>query len=142
LYISKFKQACAIPVRFRSDGMWEFCLVRSTNKGKWVFPKGSRKKGELLPYTMLREMEEEAGLVPNVAWKDSIDQPCGAYTYKKDKKEIGVLVYSVWSIKELDRWSESKTRERKWFTYKEAMNVINRKSLRKILKAYHKYLVD
>lgn len=69
----------------------KFVLIKSTNKGKYVFPKGGIKKNETALQAALRETHEEAG--------DIID--------KTNIKEFGPCEGVFWYIGEVVSICES-----------------------------------
>lgn len=53
--------AAAVAMRRRSAGGVEYLLVRTSNGGRWTFPKGHCELGETLADAAAREAVEEAG---------------------------------------------------------------------------------
>ena len=51
------------------EGRLEFCLITSTGKRRWSFPKGVIDPGETPPRTALKEAAEEAGLRGEICGK-------------------------------------------------------------------------
>ena len=54
--------AAAVPVRRRDAGGLEFLLVRTSQGGRWTFPKGRIEPGESPSAAAAREAAEEAGV--------------------------------------------------------------------------------
>ena len=68
--------AAAVPVRRRTAGGLEFLLVRTSNGGRWTFPKGGVERGESMSQAAAREAREEAGVTGRVG-----SEPLGVYRY-------------------------------------------------------------
>ena len=134
MYIHKFKQICVIPVRYTEEDGWQYLMVKSTNKGTWIFPKGSIRKREKQRDAVQRELFEEAGGYS----EGRLFDPVGAFTFVKDKKPVGVIVYALFPVYTSDTYPEEDIRERKWFSYKEAKRALKRKAMKKILKQLNK----
>ncbi|KAI8369428.1 NUDIX hydrolase domain-like protein [Radiomyces spectabilis] len=97
-----------------------FMLISSSKvKGKWVLPKGGWESNESQAHAALRETWEEAGL------KGRITRQLGVFA---EKTKYGVKAHH-WifemEIKEVaKKFPEKKKRERRWFTYEEALVVV------------------
>ncbi|CAO3676555.1 unnamed protein product [Rhizopus microsporus] len=98
----------------------QFLLVTSaSNPGSWVIPKGGWEKDETQKQAAMRETWEEAGV------KGTITRHVGVFA---EKSRHGVKahhwIYEM-EIKEVTKkFPEQKKRERRWFTYNEAMLVV------------------
>lgn len=68
--------AAAVPVRRRKAGGMEFLLVRTSQGGRWTFPKGRVEAGESMSEAAAREAREEAGVSGRVG-----SEPLGVYRY-------------------------------------------------------------
>ncbi|CAO3608168.1 unnamed protein product [Mucor fragilis] len=97
-----------------------FLLVSSSsNPGTWVIPKGGWEKDETQKQAAMRETWEEAGV------KGVITRHIGVFA---EKSKTGVKahhwIYEM-EIKEVTKkFPEQKKRERRWFTYDEAVLVV------------------
>ncbi|OAC98860.1 hypothetical protein MUCCIDRAFT_174549, partial [Mucor lusitanicus CBS 277.49] len=97
-----------------------FLLVSSSsNPGAWVIPKGGWEKDETQKQAAMRETWEEAGV------KGVITRHIGVFA---EKAKTGVKahhwIYEM-EIKEVTKkFPEQKKRERRWFTYDEAVLVV------------------
>ena len=103
------RQACAVPYRWRG-GELEFCLVTSSRKGRWGFPKGIVDPGESLRRTAIKEAWEEAGLRGRVEGR-----LLGRYTYSKWGCTLTVGAYLMRVAQESKTWEEARLRQRRWF---------------------------
>ena len=120
-------QASALPFRYR-QGELQFCLITSTGKQRWCFPKGIIDPGETPVQTALKEAEEEAGIRGRIVGK-----PLGDYQYRKWGRLLTVVVMLMHVEKTLEQWEEAEHRERKWVAAAEATQLLDRGRLRQFL---------
>ena len=122
------RQAAVIPVR---DG--RVCLVTSSNRRRWVVPKGQIDPGHTPGESALVEAWEEAGLV------GAIDpEPLGSYVYEKLGRGLFVLVYRMTVTEARDDWPERGLRTRAWLPLDEALDRIEEPGLRDLIRiAFH-----
>ena len=102
----RIPQVCVIPFRPRDDS-WEFCLITSLKKKRWIFPKGIIDPGETPAESGLKEAWEEAGLrgaIVGPVLGTLADQKWGA------QLELQVLMMQV-EVEETD-WPEAHLRQR------------------------------
>lgn len=123
------RQACAIPYRVRR-GKLEFCLITTTRRGRWAFPKGIVDPGETPAQTALKEAHEEAGLRGTIEGKR-----LGEYTYSKWRKQLVVRVFLMRVTRTERSWLEANLRQRCWCPVDEARQRIGRKKQRRLLEA-------
>jgi 8-oxo-dGTP pyrophosphatase MutT (NUDIX family) len=117
-------QAGAIPLR-----MGQVCLVTSRNGKRWVIPKGCLELGKTAGEIALQEAWEEAGLVGLLH-----PEPVGSYLYDKGGITCHVLVYLLHVTEIRDQYPEQGFRERCWVSPSEAVNRIEDRGLREILR--------
>ena len=123
----RIRQACVIPFRrLRSGAM--FCLITSLNKRRWIFPKGCVDGDESVQETALKEAFEEAGLYGRV-----IVPPLGRYVDSKWGAILDVTVMLMEVERIDDVWQED-MRVRCWTDGKEALRLLARPELRKMLR--------
>ena len=118
------QQAAAIPLR---GG--QVCLVTSRNGKRWVIPKGCLELGKTAGEIALQESWEEAGLVGLLH-----PEPVGSYLYDKGGITCHVLVYVLHVTEIRDQYPEQDFRERCWVAPSEAVNRIEERGLREILR--------
>ncbi|KAI8330544.1 NUDIX hydrolase domain-like protein [Blakeslea trispora] len=97
-----------------------FLLVTSSsNPNVWVIPKGGWEQGETQQQAAMRETWEEAGV------KGKITRHVGVFA---EKSKAGVKahhwIYEMEIREVCKKFPEQKKRERRWFTYDEAMIVV------------------
>ena len=124
-----YDQASAVPYRIRR-GRLEFCLITSTGKRRWCFPKGLIDPGETAIETALKEAEEEAGLHGEIC-----GQPLGNYKYNKWGRSLKVVVMLMRVSDAADLWQESQLRDRQWVDSKRAARLLDRPQLQQFLEA-------
>jgi 8-oxo-dGTP pyrophosphatase MutT (NUDIX family) len=117
-------QAGVIPVL---DG--RVCMVTSSSRRRWVFPKGQIEVGHTPAEAALLEAWEEAGVVGTLD-----PEPVGNYVYEKFERQHHVLLYRLKVIEVRDNWPERGLRDRAWLTVEEAMERIEEPGLRELLR--------
>ncbi|MCO6454953.1 MAG: NUDIX hydrolase [Pirellulaceae bacterium] len=121
------QQACAIPFR-RADALVEFCLITTSGKGTWSFPKGIIDPGETAAETALKESFEEAGLRGTI-----VGPPLGSFAYHKWETTLEVTVWLMHVTEAAAQWPESSVRQRRWAELSEARGLLERDALRELL---------
>ncbi len=122
------RQACAVPYRWRG-GALEFCLVTSSRKGRWGFPKGIVDAGRSPRQTAIKEAWEEAGLRGRVEGR-----LLGHYTYSKWGCTLTVAAYLMRVVEEAETWEEARCRRRRWFRPGRARAKIGRRGQSELLE--------
>ncbi|MBN2022052.1 MAG: NUDIX hydrolase [Pirellulales bacterium] len=122
-------QAAAIPYRMDGDRP-EFCLITSTGKGNWIFPKGIVDPGETPAETALKEAHEEAGLHGVIE-----KRPLGQYTYEKWNAALEVTALLMRVTAADETWAESEIRRRCWCDAEQARAKLSRDELCDLLDA-------
>lgn len=122
------QQACAIPFR-RADAVVEFCLITTSGKGTWSFPKGIIDPGETAPETALKESYEEAGLRGAI-----VGPPLGSFAYRKWETRLEVTVLLMHVTEAAAQWPEAGLRQRRWAELSEARGLLERDALRDLLE--------
>lgn len=118
-----FDQAAAVPVRGGLVG-----LITSSNRRRWVVPKGQIDPGHTAPEAAAIEAWEEAG------WLGRLDdEPIGSFSYRKLGRERHVLVFLLTVTEEKDEWPEATFRTREWLTAEVAAARVEEPELRAIL---------
>jgi len=121
--MAKEKKWGVVPYR-KKKGKIEVLLI-TTRSDNWGLPKGNliRKLGARK--TALREAYEEAGIIGCISGKGKL------FTFE-EKESIHYWPMEV--EKELDRWPEHSSRNRKWFKPSKAFQMIKRKASRKAVQ--------
>lgn len=123
-----YDQASALPFRLR-DGEIELCLITSSGRRRWGFPKGVIDPGETPWETALKEAEEEAGVSGEIS-----GPPLGEYTYSKWGRDLRVLVLMMRVDESAEEWQESRRRERAWVGVDDALRLLDRRHLREFVQ--------
>ncbi len=127
------KQSAVIPFR-RRDGQLEVLLITSSNKKRWVIPKGV-KEPELSPRkSAAREALEEAGIEGPVS-----GEPIGTYAYEKGGGVCRVQVFAMAVEVMHKQWLESH-RQRCWLRLREAVRRVDEKGLKRLLRALPEFV--
>lgn len=122
-----YNQSGVIPFRKRR-GKLELLMVTSTNKKRWVIPKGVKEPHLSPRKSAIKEAWEEAGVRGKVS-----KPPIGAYRYRKWGGICTVEVYVMEVSQIVKHWNES-FRDRRWFTHREAMRRIKGTDLQRIMR--------
>lgn len=115
------KQAGAVPFKVTKMLEPKFLLVRKTGSGKWGFPKGKVESHLSKKGSALLEAWEEAGV------KGEIVGEVGRYSYIKNKtSRVQQVDLYLMEVKKQSKSYLETERERKWFTYREALRVLQK----------------
>jgi 8-oxo-dGTP pyrophosphatase MutT (NUDIX family) len=119
----KYTHAGGVVVRV-DGGPRHYLLIRARRSRAWVFPKGHVESGETLEQAAVREVAEEAGVSAAVLGR------VADTTYRVGGERVNVAYFVVRYTGEL---SGSEGRDRRWWSYLEARNVIGYDNLREVL---------
>ncbi len=118
-------QAAAIPLR-----QGRVCLVTSRSGGRWVIPKGHLEPGLTAGQVALQEAWEEAGLTGILQ-----PEPVGSYLYTKYGNTYHVVVFGMEVTSAAENWPERTLRQRAWLDPAEALERVQEKGLRQLIRA-------
>ena len=122
-----YNQSCGVPFRF-VNGELQLLLI-TTQKGKWIFPKGIVEP-DLSPQESARqEAIEEAG-VDGFVFEEKI----GEYRYQKWGGCCTVQMFLLRVDKISNDWPEATFRERKWVAAETARQIADKRIPRRLLK--------
>ncbi|WP_372988867.1 NUDIX hydrolase [Sulfitobacter sp.] len=129
----KMVQVAALCYRETENGK-QVLLVTSRDTGRWIVPKGWPIDGMNGAQAALREAWEEAG----VSKADIETDPIGFYDYDKGLNDglstpVVAQVYLTRVRHIQDAYPEVGQRTRRWFTPKEAAQLVAEPALREIL---------
>ena len=103
-------------------------MVTSTNKKRWVIPKGVKEPHLSSKKSAIKEAWEEAGI------RGKVSQPAiGAYRYRKWDGVCTVKVFAMEVNKVVRKWDES-FRDREWLSHSEALRRVKDKDLQQIVR--------
>jgi len=119
------RQAGAIPVK---DGL--ICIITSTNGKRWVIPKGLIDPGHTAREAAMQEAWEEAGVAGTLR-----PEPVGTYLYDKWGGTCQVTVFLMDVADAAEHWPEGTIRQRRWVRPAEALDLIEDRGLREVIRA-------
>jgi len=120
-----YRQSGAVPIR-KQKGVAEALIIRSSNKRKWIFPKGIVEHGLSAEASAKKETFEEAGVL------GSIGKKIGLYKYDKWNGTCEVEMFIMNDVKELKSWPED-FRKRKWVPVTSLNDYIKEDELKPII---------
>jgi diphosphoinositol-polyphosphate diphosphatase len=102
-----------------------YVLLTQSSRGKgWVLPKGGWESDETCEEAAEREAWEEAGISIQIDYDlGCIEEKRPPKSSKKDRSRYYFFQATV--LSEADTWPEADKRDRKWFTYSEAMDALS-----------------
>jgi len=110
-------------------------MIQSTRRKGWVLPKGGWEIDEDCPEAAAREAWEEAGIMVRIEYDlDEIKDSRPPKKKSSDKERSLFRFYEATVTSEEAEWPEKEKRERKWFLYSEACQMLkDRPELREAL---------
>lgn len=130
-----------VPVR-KEGGEWKVFILHqiSHRDTYWTFPKGHPEEGETHEETALRELKEEAGLVPKkLDASRTFDQK---YFFMHEKKQIEKFVsYYIGYITEEDfSLQPEEVSQAQWCTFAQARSLLTHNLAKTLLDEVETYL--
>lgn len=122
-------QAAALVYRRPPGGGPAECVIVTANSGGWTIPKGLIDPGKTPRQMAEIEALEEAGVIGKAE-----AEPIGRYSYEKWGGRCEVEVFLIPLDRELERWAEDATRQRRWATLTEAAELMKYESLASLLR--------
>ncbi|KAH8556323.1 NUDIX hydrolase domain-like protein [Umbelopsis sp. PMI_123] len=109
--------AGCIPIDPRTNRV--LLITSSKHEGVWVLPKGGWENDETQAEAAARETWEEAGV------RGTITRQIGTFveTTKKGNAKAHHCIFEMHINEIMKKWPEKKKRERRWFTYEEALAI-------------------
>jgi 8-oxo-dGTP pyrophosphatase MutT (NUDIX family) len=120
------EQAAVVPFRVRR-GLIEVLLITTSDRKRWILPKGWIDDGEAPEQSALREAREEAGLLGRL-----VGSALGHYEYAKADGRRAVAVFLMRVTMMRERWPED-WRRRRWVPIDEAAAEIDGEDLRRVV---------
>jgi 8-oxo-dGTP pyrophosphatase MutT (NUDIX family) len=118
----------------RNDGAISILLVRARRDPTiWIFPKGHIEPGETEAETALRETREEAGVSGDLVG------PIGAPNEFHNGRELVRVQYFL--IRAVTETAETDGREKRWFTFDEAVSAVPYDDMRRLLAQARRKIV-
>ncbi len=131
-----YRQSAALPYRERGNGL-EVLLISSRGGRRWLAPKGIVEPGLTAFESAAKEAFEEAGVRGEIA-----EQDIGRYLQRKWGGICEIEVYPLRVTAELSEWPEAGIRRREWLPVAQAVERIDFKALRKIVRRLPKRLAE
>jgi 8-oxo-dGTP pyrophosphatase MutT (NUDIX family) len=122
-------QAGALVYRRPAGGGPVECVIVTANSGGWTIPKGLIDPGKTPRQMAEIEALEEAGVIGKAE-----TEPIGRYSYEKWGGRCEVEVFLIPLDRELERWAEDATRERRWTPLTEAAGLMKHEALGVLLR--------
>lgn len=137
--VGPVRQIAALPYRATGEGRngpVEVLLVTSRRTGRWVIPKGNRRKTEQPHVAAAREAAEEAGVSGAIC-----PASLGSYEYCKTLRTGGeamaqVRVYPLAVTEEHSDWPEAGQRTRRWFSLAAAAEAVAEPDLQALIRSF------
>lgn len=125
--MTTYAQSAVIPFRFSDTGHLRILLITS-NRGKWIVPKGLVEPDLSPEESAAQEAFEEAGVRGRV-----LPGAIGRYQYEKWGGTCDVTLFLMEVGEELKRWPEMAWRDRRWVEVSEALGLVNHTELREVI---------
>jgi 8-oxo-dGTP pyrophosphatase MutT (NUDIX family) len=119
----RYTHAGGVVVRV-DGGPRHYLLVRAKRSRAWVFPKGHIEAGETLEQAAVREVAEEAGVHAEILARVADT----TYRIGRDRANVAYFV-----VRYTGEFPDGEGRDRRWWSYREARNVIGYDNLREVL---------
>jgi len=129
---SRIDQSAVVPFRLKNDTV-EILLITSLQRKKWIIPKGIIDEPMTAREAAGQEAREEAGIKGDV-----LDIVLGEYSYRKWGGICHVTVFPMHVKKIYNAWPEENLRQRRWFDFEEALKLLEKTELKKLLKNFDK----
>ncbi|GBB99495.1 hypothetical protein RclHR1_03540014 [Rhizophagus clarus] len=122
------KVAGCVPINKKTG---KILLITRRKREGWVLPKGGWEKDESEEEAALRETYEEAGAIGRIVssigiWKHHITNR------GLPKAEFRFFEMEVEKLEE--RWPEMNERDRKWFSYDDALKALTKPFMREVVE--------
>ncbi|NOV20202.1 NUDIX hydrolase [Ensifer adhaerens] len=128
-------QVAALPFRISTNGTVEILVITSRDTGRFIIPKGWKKKGHKKPDAAATEAYEEAGVTGDVQ-----RDPIGSYTYWKrndlDFELLEVFVYPLRVTAQRMDWPEKGQRKMAWLPAGDAAVLVSEPQLASIIRSF------
>jgi 8-oxo-dGTP pyrophosphatase MutT (NUDIX family) len=123
-------QSGVIPYIFK-NGRLKILLITSMVKKNWIIPKGIVENDMDPRESAMKEAFEEAGISGDIE-----NEIVGEYEYEKWGGLCQVTIYPCLVNRVYDDWPEKNVRQRKWCIEDEAVQNIQNRELKRIVKKF------
>jgi len=132
-----------VPVRKEGDQWMVFVLHQIARTDTyWTFPKGHAEEGETHEATALRELQEEAGLVPTSLETARTFDQAYQFTYKNEHIDKYVSYYIGYIAEPDFIVQKEEVVEARWCTFKEARVLLTYDLAKELLDHVQEFLAD
>ncbi|KAF9425645.1 hypothetical protein BGZ94_007360 [Podila epigama] len=129
-YMVSFCVAGCVPID--KAGRRVMLVSSSKNEGEWVLPKGGWENDESQEEAAARETWEEAGVLGQIV------AHLGEFEHKINKRTgvpESIFFFYEMEVQQVEaKWPERKKRERRWFSYEDALQIVSKKVMRMALE--------
>ena len=122
-----YSQSAAIPYRLK-NGKFQILLITTRGRKRWIVPKRIVEQDLSPTESALQEAYEEAGVKGRIRTK-----PVGGFQYQKWGGTCSVTVFPLAVEEVLDKWPDSKVRQRKWVSVQAAQDMVDEPDLKRMI---------
>ena len=122
-----YSQSGAIPYRL-INGEFQVLLITTRGRKRWIVPKGIVEQDLSPAESALQEAYEEAGVKGRIQIT-----PMGGFQFEKWGGTCSVTVFPLAVEEVLDKWPESKVRQRKWVSIQSAPDMVDEPDLKRMI---------
>jgi 8-oxo-dGTP pyrophosphatase MutT (NUDIX family) len=128
-------RVAALPYRRDEATGLSVLLVTSRTRRRWILPKGKVPPGMLPSSAAEREAFEEAGVLGRI-------ERAPIPSHRKDHADglrgerFSVQTFALEVTDELSSWQEMRQRERRWFAMADAINAVQDREIRRMLRSF------
>ena len=133
-----YESSCGAVVFRKENTQKKYLLIRNKRSAHWGFPKGHVEPGETNEETAIREVLEETGL--NIKILPDFSQK-SEYTIQ-GKIEKSVVIFLGETVETAYEMQREEIEECGWFTYDEALRVLNYDNDKRILTQANQYFIE
>ena len=122
-----YSQSGAIPYRL-IGGEFQVLLITTRGRKRWIVPKGIVEQSLSPAESALQEAYEEAGVKGRIQIT-----PMGGFQFEKWGGTRSVTIFPLAVEEVLDKWPESKVRQRKWVSIQSAQDMVDEPDLKRMI---------
>lgn len=131
--MADFTHAGGVVFRYDGDNPRYLVITAKRNPHHWVLPKGHIAPRETIAEAALREVQEETGV------KARIIKPIGVSRIQTASPSISMLFFLMEYLGEIGK---SETRQKRWCSFDEGMNLLSFQNARNLLIKAHEIVKE